>query len=281
VITCWQSLYRPAEGRRVADRAIIDRARAPLTYARKDDVPRWAGAEFRQGYRALANLIRASWVILDFDEGATREQIAAAFGDYFGVGHTTWTADRWRVGLVLSRHVSLDEHERVWRAGAALAEANGLAPDYAARSPAHCFALPARHEGDAYQHVELAGAFFEVATALAQFPAPEPMPEPPRADRTESYEHRLERARKYLAAMPGGISGSGGHETTFRAAVAMIRGFDIEPDDALRLLVEVHNPMCAPPWSERELRHKVKQAFNRSKLPFGSIADRPFERRTA
>jgi hypothetical protein len=32
-------------------------------------------------------------------------------------------------------------------------------------------------------------------------------------------------ARRHLERMPGAISGSDGHVTTFRAAVAMVRGF--------------------------------------------------------
>ena len=74
--------------------------------------------------------------------------------------------------------------------------------------------------------------------------------------------------------MPGAISGSQGHATTFRAAVAMVRGFGLEPDDALRLLVEAHNPQCAPPWSLPELRHKVRQATERGRMPFGEIVGR-------
>jgi hypothetical protein len=55
----------------------------------------------------------------------------------------------------------------------------------------------------------------------------------------------------------------------------MVRGFALEPDDALRLLAEVHNPLCAPPWSLPELRHKVRQAAQRARVPFGVLADRP------
>jgi hypothetical protein len=280
VITCWPDLYRVREGRIATDSALLARVASPRSYASKGDVPRWAGAEFRDGYRSLASFRRSSWLVLDFDQGAELAGILDAFGDLCGFAHTTWTPGRWRVGLMLSRVLpTVDEHDRVWRAGAALAEAHGLEPDRAARTAAHCFALPARHAGDAYQHVELTGALLDVAAALATFPAPEPLPEPERAERRGSYAHRLDRARAYLEKMPGAISGSGGHAATFKAAVAMVRGFGLEPDDALRLLIEIHNPLCAPPWSLGELRHKVRQAFQRARLPFGALADRP--RRTA
>jgi hypothetical protein len=121
----------------------------------------------------------------------------------------------------------------------------------------------------------------KASAALATFPKPEPLPIPERTQRDDSYDRRLERARKYLAAMPGAISGSGGHATTFKAACVLVRGFALEPDDALALLVEIHNPICSPPWSERELRHKIKQAYQRSILPFGFLADRPRDGRAA
>jgi hypothetical protein len=274
MITVWPSLYRPAEGRLAHDRALFERARFPRRYERKDDVSRGAGATFRGGYRALDNLLLVYWLVLDFDVETSAAQLARAFGDLCGVGHTTWTPGRWRVWLLLDRAVSLvdDEFQRVQRAGFELAERHGLQPEHG-QSAAQPFALPALG-GAPYEHEEFTGALFEVAPALDRFPKPEPMPVPTRADRTDSYDRRLERASKYLAAMPGGIQGSKGSATTFRAAVAMVRGFGLEPDDALRLLVEIHNGMCQPPWSERELRHKVKQAYQRARVPFGAIADR-------
>jgi hypothetical protein len=281
VITCWPSLYRPAEGRASSDRALFERVKAPRTYAAKDAVPRCAGAKFRDGYRSLASLLRVDWLALDFDFATSATQLVEAFGDLCGVGHTTWSPGRWRVWLLLDRPIALadDEFQRVQRAAIELAERHGLRPEHG-QSAAHCFALPALG-GAPYEHVEFTGALFDVDAARERFPKPEPLPEPARADRTDSYDRRLDRARRYLEKMPGAVSGSHGHITTFRAAVAMVRGFGLEPDDALRLLVQVHNPTCAPVWSERELVHKVRQAWQRARLPFGAIADRARERRSA
>jgi hypothetical protein len=274
VITCWRSLYKPAESITVPDAALFERARNPRSYRAKADVGRWAGAEFRDGYRSTAAFLRACWVVLDFDVASTREAVERAFGDCYGLAHTTWTPGRWRVGLMLSRPVDIQEHERTWRAAAVRAEGAGLAPDFAARSPAHAFGLPARHDGAAYEFTEFEGAFFDVDEALALIPAREPEPAPERRPKTETYAHRLLRAERYLERMPGGISGSGGHRATFKAAVALVRGFQLEPGDALELLVRVHNPLCQPEWSRRELEHKIRQAHQRARLPFGAIADR-------
>ena len=70
----------------------------------------------------------------------------------------------------------------------------------------------------------------------------------------------IERASRYLAKMEASISGSGGHNAAFAAAVAMVKGFSLPAEVALRLLAEEYNPRCAPPWNDRELRHKVSQA---------------------
>ena len=74
----------------------------------------------------------------------------------------------------------------------------------------------------------------------------------------------LERARRYLSKMDGSVSGSGGDQACFAAALAMVKGFGLPESVALDLLRCEFNPKCAPPWSERELLHKVRQA---SKAP--------------
>ncbi|HSY24906.1 MAG TPA: hypothetical protein VK841_22430, partial [Polyangiaceae bacterium] len=186
-----------------------------------------------------------------------------------------WTAGHWRAVLPLDRPVTTaeDEFRRVQRACIELAEQGGLDAEKG-QSAAHCFALPARG-GSAYEFLELCGAFFDVDAALERFPKPEPMPriERARAD-GDSYAQRRTRAARYLERMPGAISGSGGHAATFAAACAMVRGFELDPADALELLAAIHNPRCSPPWSVRELRHKVKSAHQRATLPFGYLAER-------
>jgi KaiC/GvpD/RAD55 family RecA-like ATPase len=69
----------------------------------------------------------------------------------------------------------------------------------------------------------------------------------------------VDRARKYIAKMPPAISGQGGHNTTFHVACVLVLGFGLPEDCALALLRE-YNQTCNPPWSERELQHKISQA---------------------
>jgi hypothetical protein len=73
--------------------------------------------------------------------------------------------------------------------------------------------------------------------------------------------------------MPPAISGAGGHAATFKAAVVLVRGFELPESEALRVLVEQFNPRCQPPWAPWELRHKVTSAATRGRLPHGWLAD--------
>ncbi|MBY0460601.1 MAG: DUF3987 domain-containing protein, partial [Gemmataceae bacterium] len=73
----------------------------------------------------------------------------------------------------------------------------------------------------------------------------------------------LERARSYLDKCPGAVSGQGGHDQTFKVARALCWGFDLPIDTALDLLVRDYNPRCSPPWSEKELTHKVEDAASK------------------
>jgi hypothetical protein len=70
---------------------------------------------------------------------------------------------------------------------------------------------------------------------------------------------KLDRARKYISKMPPAISGSGGHNQTFKVAKVVFEKFQLKADEAFLLLTE-YNERCVPPWSEHELLHKVRSA---------------------
>jgi hypothetical protein len=71
----------------------------------------------------------------------------------------------------------------------------------------------------------------------------------------------IERARLYVAKIPPAISGEGGHNHAFAVACALIHGFALPRDRALSLLRE-YSDRCQPPWSERELAHKIESAVD-------------------
>ena len=70
-----------------------------------------------------------------------------------------------------------------------------------------------------------------------------------------------ERARKYARTIDPAVSGERGHDKTFYAACKLGPGFDLARELALRILREEFNPRCQPPWTEKDLEHKVDDAY--------------------
>ncbi len=80
-----------------------------------------------------------------------------------------------------------------------------------------------------------------------------------------------ERARKYVAAMPPSVSGSGGHEALFNCVRALIHGFGFTPHEA-RPFVNDFNGRCDPAWSEGEINHKLRSVDGlNAKFPRGYL----------
>ena len=71
------------------------------------------------------------------------------------------------------------------------------------------------------------------------------------------------RARKYLAKIPPAISGQHGHDRTFHVACNLTHKFALSVDEALPIMQE-WNEACQPPWSEKELLHKLEDAAKAS-----------------
>ncbi len=69
----------------------------------------------------------------------------------------------------------------------------------------------------------------------------------------------IERARNYIDSIPGAVSGAGGHPTTFHVACVLVHGFALGEAESLGLMLQ-WNTTCEPPWSERELIHKLSDA---------------------
>lgn len=87
------------------------------------------------------------------------------------------------------------------------------------------------------------------------------MPRPYRqVEVTGDEKTRFERARRYVAKLPPSISGDKGHDKAFHAACVLVRKFGLSFDPTLQLMNEF-NDQCQPPWSDRELRHKVESAM--------------------
>jgi hypothetical protein len=74
---------------------------------------------------------------------------------------------------------------------------------------------------------------------------------------------RISRARLWLAKHDPAISGQGGHKTMFSACCAMVQKFRLSIEQTWPLILE-YNVRCIPPFSEKELRHKIADAMKKS-----------------
>lgn len=71
-----------------------------------------------------------------------------------------------------------------------------------------------------------------------------------------------DRARKYMAKMRIAVSGQDGHGRCFHVACVLVIGFLLEPHEAWALMQE-YSQHCQPPWSEREINHKLESALTK------------------
>ena len=111
-------------------------------------------------------------------------------------------------------------------------------------------------------------------------PADFPQPPPAAVEESRSLNCRrsdlrgVERARRYLNALPPAIAGEHGDLHTFRVCCRLVRGFALEDDEAMMLLTS-WNQRCNPPWSENELRDKLMRARRYGREPIGGLLQVP------
>ncbi len=112
------------------------------------------------------------------------------------------------------------------------------------------------------------GELFQEWTS-AQAAAAAPRPPRPRLPRfSPQGKTPYDRAKSYLDKVPAAVEGAGGDGHTYAVCQAIVRGFDLDDDDAYDLLSD-WNLSCSPPWSESELRAKISNARRYGKMPIG------------
>lgn len=290
--TYWPRLTDP-QGRRYRTTwtGLLDRLAKPRVEPVKDRVPGFALATFAGDRRALARVERVYAVTLDLDhldalsvhtarpepgvvlEPPDWDGLRRTFANACAFVHTTHSSTlqlpRLRVILLLSRPVTADEYRRVYRAVARTCEAGGLLVDRQASDPSRLWylsSIPA--PGGHFVFWTCNGPPIDVERALAAEPAPALQPPPPPPSGPVGDVEA--RAAAYLDRCAPAISGSGGHAHTFVIAQRLVRGFLLDESTAFRLLAR-WNLSCQPPWSEHELRRKLRQAAERGTMPEGSL----------
>ena len=122
---------------------------------------------------------------------------------------------------------------------------------------------------DAVAHIlGLAGDDPALIPAEVVSPPEKQNPPPPRTSgfRAGKRPDAFERACRYLRKCEPSVSGQMGHDRAFSAARAVRLGFNLSEGDSLTAIQQEFNPRCEPPWSERELLHKIRESDTK---PYG------------
>jgi hypothetical protein len=268
VITYFGSLF-DTHGRCVRApswRHIFDRFARPRICARKEQVAGWSPALLEDDSRAAGKrVLSLGALVVEYDHGVSVDEADAIWSDFSGCIYTTHShtreAPRCRVVLPLSRRISADEHGRLWP----WAESKGGPIDPKARDAKRFWYLPSRKPDGVFETRELRGPVLDVDEILSRCPI---APAPAATAVGNHDDHHpgcvgrpdvVDRARAYLATVPGAVSGEGGHNATFRVACKLLHGFGLDTATAFAVLTE-WNARCQPPWAARDLAHKIRSA---------------------
>ncbi len=289
VITLWRNYEdrsgSPWEPEDKSWDRIFARLESPIPFKGEAEHPGWSAGQFTENRRLKTNARRMCAMVLDYDnkltEGPAGKKVsrmvdspvtfnaaAELWGEHFGQIHTSKSHTpewhRLRVVLPLSREVSGFEYEQLW----IRVEAFAGFVDSQTRDPSRFWYLPSKSDSFAFKR--LTGNPLDVDLWLSK---PEPAKAQPlrqAAPRSVDPTRVERRAIAYLNRIDGATSGAGGHPQTWRAALALARGFDLSEEQTFSLLWSEFNHRCSPQWSEKELRHKARQARN-AKLTAGYL----------
>jgi hypothetical protein len=261
--------------------SVLERFRTPIVTKGpkgkpdKATLPGWSPTIFRGDYRSLEHVEYSCAVGLDCEKGETRfESTCTLWSEFHAFVHTTYShapdEHRLRVIFPTSRPITLSEYYRVHRWLARGANEAGQCVDMATRDPSRFWYVAGIAPGDEYLSRELTGATLNVESVLRCVPdEPKSGPIAPVIP-LRATTSTIERARRYLDKCDIAIEGSHGHTTTFLVAQKLVRGFLLDENTAYSLLTE-WNRRCKPPWSEKDLRRKVKEAAEAGRFERGAL----------
>lgn len=246
--------------------------------------PAWSPASYPADAtrRQQANVIAVALLGVDID-GTSEEILEETLGKvqrYRYVAHATH-GDRpgnrnVRIAIPLSRPVSREDWPRFWTAAMATL---GVPADTQCCDANRIYFLPSRPSDGEYLFRTGDGEALDVDAILATAEPPAPPPRrPPPAWQTAD-ERIIKRARAYLETLPPSIQGQKGSTTLYNAVAAMMFGFALDESTTRMLIADQYNPRAQPPWSEREIEHKITSVRNTCRREIGYLRDAPDERR--
>lgn len=252
----------------------------------------WSPTTFEGDARAKAGALRTCALVLDFDDPHPDPQAwLAAIGEVLAgdswLAHTSVRSQpgacKWRLIVPLREPLNPERwelaHRRLWR----LVETRtGFRVDPQAADVSRAWVCPTRAPGGFFLHFAAVGVLVNGENlAAAEATRRREKEDEWRALMAHSKARRFApgdvsidarkaRALRYLEKKEPAISGSQGHQSAWSAALSVVRGFDLDEASALEVLAP-WNARCEPPWSEKELRHKVSDALSKAKLDPGFL----------
>jgi hypothetical protein len=227
--------------------------------------PGWSPVLYEPPERAKENIKNVFGLVLDYDKGATWDAVAALWGEFYGTIYTTKSHDidrhRLRVVLPLSRPVVADEYDKLWQWADQQARKRELKTDGQAKDASRFWYTPTLPDRGEWRAERLTGNVLDVDATL-------PLAEQPRLRAVTmppvfTADMRVRRASAYLARIAPAVAGDAGHTATFNAVAHVMIGFDLDEATTYQLIASEYNPRCDPPWSERELHHKIRSVAER------------------
>jgi len=250
----------------------------------KDDLGGWCPAQFVGNHRKLEKVLFVHCAVLDIDNSAgkidgiermvppdqvvTIDKMLASVGDVDTFIYTSFRNKpewpKFRVVMPFDRPLNAVEYPKFWQVLSQILKQQGITTDPQAKDASRLWYL----SGPAASHFETqhqAGGPLKVDDYLALYVEP---PKPVRVlnNTAPNETNKIERARRYAAKCIPAVSGSGGHKQTWSVCCSVVRGFDLDDHEALYVLNEWNNT-CDPPWSDRDLLHKINDARTKGTSP--------------
>jgi len=241
----------------------------------------WSPTTFEGAKRSKESALSTCALVLDFDDPHADPQAwLASIGEVLRgdswFAHTSVRSQpgacKWRLIVPLREALTPARwelaHRCLWRL---VEKRTGFKVDPQAADVSRAWVTPTRAPGGFFLAHREAGSFVD-GEALAKVEETRRREDEARwrasvvaargrrwRDEDVSLEARKARALLYLDKKEPAISGSQGHMTAWDAALKVVAGFDLDEDSALEVLAP-WNARCVPPWSEKELRHKAREA---------------------
>lgn len=248
----------------------------PVTEINKHNLPGFSPATFVKNHRSLQSVTSVSCVILDVDDGYQDPYDSvknlAPFTVFF---HSTFSDNkdgkrRYRLYIPLTRDVNPEEHSVLVDVLSKTHDCGEKKVDPKCKDASRFWFVSSI--GEIGSEIDKGGRrrrilnpdnilFYHIDKNVGVRHVDIPQSANRDVVRVLS-DNALARARRYLARVDPAVSGQGGHLRTFTTALKLIGHFGLSEEETYWLMKLDYNAFCEPPWSDYELKHKVKDAYN-------------------